>query len=119
MASVTFERACRLLKLISESNCRNTESFFVNKTTLTIFEFLTFSHFLLPLNNLLHENTLTVSQNYSEGTTIDFCVQLLSNAWKELFKKSSFTDFFKATAPYMQFGNSICQSRVHSSRFEV
>lgn len=50
-----------------------------------------------------------MAQNYPEDTSIGFHVQSLLKIWRELFRKSLFTDFSKAMASYMLFDNKACQ----------
>lgn len=77
MVSVTLVNGDRFLQLIMELNRRNTEFFFVDMTTPTVFEVIICFHCSPILNNGLQKETLMVPQVYRAGIMIGFCAQCL------------------------------------------
>lgn len=84
---------------ILESSCRKTESTSVNMTTPTTFEVMFFFHCCSFLNYSLRKTTLKIPEVCHASMVINFSVERMLKAWKELFSRSAFTDFSKAMAP--------------------
>lgn len=95
LVAVALVNGGRFLWLISESNPGKIETLSVNMTSPTILEVIITFHCLSVFNNGVQNERLNVRQNYRAAALVDFFVEHLSKAWKELMTESQFTEFSK------------------------